>query len=55
MYSTVHRKLFLSPAATLRLGGYTHKKIAKKTDIKTTQIKAHLGKAHHPLGHAWDS
>ena len=53
MYSTVHRKLFLSLAATLRLGGHTHKKTAKIMGIKTTQIKAHLDKARHALGHVW--
>ena len=42
-------------AATLRLGGYTHKEIAKKMGIKTTQVKAHLGKARHTLGHVWDN
>lgn len=42
-------------AATLRLGGYTHKEIAKKMGIKTTQVKAHLGKACHTLGHVWDN
>lgn len=55
MHCTVHRKLFFIPAATLRLGGYTHKEIAKLMDITTAQAEAHLGKACHTLGHVWDN
>ena len=55
MYSTVHRKLFLSPAATLRLGGYTHAAIAHAMNITAAQAEAHLGKARHTLGHVWDN
>ena len=42
-------------AATLRLGGYTHKEIAKQMDITPVQAEAHLGKARHTLGHVWDN
>ena len=55
MHNTAHRKLFLSPAATLRPGGYTHKEIAKLMDITPAQAEAHLGKARHTRGHVWDN
>ena len=42
-------------AATLRLGGYTHKAIAHAMNITTAQAKDHLGKARYVLGHVWDS
>ena len=42
-------------AATLRLGGYAHKEIAKQMDITPAQAKAHLGKARHTLDHVWDN
>lgn len=42
-------------AATLRLGGYTHAAIAHAMNITPTQVKAHLGKACHALGHVWDN
>lgn len=42
-------------AATLRLGGYTHKEIAKQMGITPAQAEAHLGKARHTLGHIWDN
>ena len=42
-------------AATLRLGSYTHAAIAHAMNITPTQVKAHLGKARHTLGHVWDN
>ena len=42
-------------AATLRLGGYTHAAIAHAMNITPAQVKAHLGKARHTLGHVWDN
>ena len=55
MHSTVHRKLFFTPAATLSLGGYTHKAIAHAMNITTAQAKTHLGKARYVLGHTLDN
>ena len=46
---------FSPPAATLSLGGYTHKEIAKQMGITPAQAEAHLGKARYVLGHVWDS
>ena len=42
-------------AATLRLGGYTHKAIAHAMNITTAQAQAHLGKARYVLGHTLDN